>query len=99
MNISSFLLKGFKKESISNETILADDWTVYDYRKKKWGGNPVNFNCRESWEIDYLLKLVQNKFPGYNEEIIRGTIKDCCKATACPHPRESFVEYVLTKLE
>jgi hypothetical protein len=80
------------------EEILADDWAVYDYRKRKWGGDPAEFNCNESWEVDYLIKLILHKFPGYNAEIIRGTIRDCCKTTGSQSLREYFVEYVMKKL-
>ena len=78
--------------------ILNDDWSSYDHKKRSQGEDVIYFDCRESWEVDYLVKIIEKLYPEYDETIIRAAIARCCKMAGAPRSRESFVACVASKL-
>ncbi|REC49942.1 MULTISPECIES: hypothetical protein [Chryseobacterium] len=82
---------------MSKRTILEDDWSDYDDRKKK-KGDANFFACTESWEVDYLVRKIRKQHPEISELRIREAISSCCRTIPGNKPRKEFVECVAGKL-
>jgi hypothetical protein len=78
-------------------TVLADDWSDYDDRKKRGGNDRNNFSCQESWEREYLVKKIRKAYPQYSEERIKEAIQKCCEA-GTSRLLTAFVECVIRRL-
>jgi hypothetical protein len=83
---------------MSKRTILEDDWSEYDDRKKK-KGDANFFACTESWEVDYLVNKIKKHHPEISESRIREAISECCKTVTGNKPRKEFVECVMDRLD
>lgn len=82
---------------MSKRTILEDDWSDYDDRKKK-KGDANFFACTESWEVDYLVNKIKKHHHEILESRIREAISSCCQTVLGNKPREEFVGCVAGKL-
>jgi hypothetical protein len=82
---------------MSAQTILNEDWSDYDNKKKK-GTDAKFFSCNEDWEVDYLKQKIKKAFPGLSESFILDAIASCCDRVPAPRPRKAFVECVMIKL-
>lgn len=77
---------------------VLEDWKDYDDKKKKVG-DARYFACTETWEVDYLAKKIKKAYIWLSEEKIKNAIQTCCRTVAAPHPRKTFVQCVLAKLD
>jgi len=82
---------------MSAQTILGDDWSDYDNRKKV-KTDRLFFSCEEDWEVDYLVRKIRKHHPGKSEEDVRRAIQACCGVVRAPRPRKDFVECVSRRL-
>ena len=82
---------------MSVHKVLQEDWSEYDDKKKKHA-DARDFACTEEWEVDYLVKKIKKHFSQFSDEQIRKAIKECCASTKPPHPRNTFVECVVNRL-
>ena len=82
---------------MSANTILNENWSDYDDKKKK-GVDAKFFSCEEDWERDYLKRKIKRLFPRLDEASIEAAIKSCCQEIPAPRPRKQFVECVMRKL-
>jgi len=77
--------------------VLNEDWSEYDNKKKK--ATDANFfACTESWEVDYLVRVIKKAYPVYSDTAIRGAISACCIQVGGNHPRDKFVACVMQRL-
>lgn len=83
---------------MSLQSILNDDWSEYDDRKKRGGSDKRDFACTESWEVEYLIRKIQRHHPNIATDQIRIAIKACCNQVGAPHPRPAFISCVMKKL-
>jgi hypothetical protein len=75
-----------------------EDWSYYDDKKNKEEKDSANFSCTERWEVEYLEDKVKKHYPSKDSSTIIQAITQCCSQTAPPHPREKFVECVVSHL-
>lgn len=59
-----------------------------DKHKKKYDRNFVS--CEESYERDYVKKVIKEEFPYLTDSSIESAIAHCCKSIATPRPRGEF---------
>lgn len=78
--------------------LLKEDWEDYDNRKIRDNRDRSKFSCDEPWEVEYLVKVLQKRYPGKTETAIRQAISECCKTVKGSKPREEFVECVEDRL-
>ena len=78
--------------------LLNEDWSEYDKGKSKDGCNGQYFDCSKSWERDFLIRKIRNKYPDIPVERIETAIAHCCKPINTTYQRKTFVECVLKKL-
>ena len=83
---------------MSLQTILNEDWSEYDNRKKRGGSDHRNFACTETWEVDDLVTKIHKHHSTLSTSAIRDAIKACCNSIGSPHPREKFVKCVTDRL-
>ncbi len=43
---------------MSTKHVLNEDWSAYDNKKEKAGGDRNYFDCKVNWEIDFLIDLI-----------------------------------------
>ena len=84
---------------MATNKILNEDWTDYDNRKIRDKRDGNFFACTESWEVDYLKSKIKKLFPHLKDEQIIAAIMACCVIVGAPHPRKTFVECVVKRLE
>jgi hypothetical protein len=76
--------------------IINDDWSEYSSKKEP---NTANiFICENTWEIDFLSKLIKKHHPEFKEEDIMNAIRVCCRPSEISKSREEFVECVMSNL-
>lgn len=56
-------------------------------------------SCDEAYERAYIIHLVAEEFPGYNEEKIVAAVMHCCRTIPAPRPRKQFWNCVAAQLE
>lgn len=83
---------------MSLSSVLNEDWSDYDDRKRRGGSDKQNFACTEAWEVEYLIKKIQKHHPNLTADQIRAAIKACCNQVGAPHPRQTFVACVTKRL-
>ena len=76
--------------------ILLENWTSYDNRKIKEEKDVSKFACSERWEVEYLAEKLKNHYPLKSPQVIMHAIQNCCSRIKAPHPREKFVECVVS---
>jgi hypothetical protein len=76
--------------------ILLEDWHAYDNRKTKDEKDASKFSCAERWEVDYLADKLKKYYPLKSPQVIMQAIQRCCSLVKAPHPREKFVECVVS---
>ncbi len=79
-------------------TKLFEDWEDYDNRKLRGGSDARLFSCDEAWEVYYLKKKIQDKYPSLGDGVVLDAIGECCKNVRAPRPRKEFVECVSKRL-
>lgn len=84
---------------MSLHSVLNEDWSEYDDRKKRGGADHRNFACTEQWEADDLIRKIDKQHPNVSKEEIRNAITACCKQIGAPHPRVEFVACVMKRLD
>lgn len=80
------------------QRVLNEDWEDYDNRKIRDQRDGRYFSCDEPWEVDYLIRKIRKYKPLISDQTILSAIQSCCRTTAAPRPRKSFVECVMSKL-
>ncbi len=80
------------------ERILESDWSDYDNRKMK-NGDIKFFSCDEKWEVQYLVKKVEDMLGPIGEYKIESAIAYCCNKVKGNKPRSEFIECVLRRLK
>lgn len=83
---------------MSTQSVLNDNWSAYDDRKKRGGSDHNDFACTEPWEVNYLVEKIRKHHPGITENSVRTAIDTCCRQVGAPHPRAKFVSCVMQKL-
>ena len=83
---------------MSLQAILDSDWSDYDDRKKRNGGDSCSFACTEPWEVYYLMRKIQRNLPQYTETAIQNAITFCRNSIGCPCPRERFISCLVKEL-
>lgn len=76
---------------------ILKDWEDYDSRKMK-EIDKLYFSCSDPWEIDYLIKKIQDADPSIGKEKILRAVHASCKSIPSPRPRGMFIKSVVTKL-
>ncbi len=79
-------------------SLLAEDWTDYDNRKIRDGRDASKVACDETWELDYIVKKLQEHFPQKTEFEIRSAMSTCCSLLKAPRNRTEFINCVTAKL-
>lgn len=79
--------------------VLNDGWSDYDDDPRKKKVDARFFSCTEEWEVDYLVKKIHLLHPEYSTASIREAIRKCCQSVPGNHPRERFVECVMSRLD
>jgi len=80
------------------QKILDSDWSEYDNKKKKSIDRHF-FACTESWEIQFLMRKINEFLPEYSEINISRAVTTCCLSLKTPHPRKEFIQCVVQKLK
>jgi hypothetical protein len=75
-----------------------EDWSYYDDKKKKKEEDSSKFSCIEKWEVEYLADKIKKHYPSKDSNTIMKAIAHSCSQSAPPHPREKFVESVVSRL-
>jgi hypothetical protein len=76
--------------------ILSQDWS--DYERRKDGEDVMVFACEVSWEVDFLVDMIQKVYPSNSEASIRIAIAACCLSMPRPRPRNKLVTCVMSRL-
>ncbi|MEO8403000.1 MAG: hypothetical protein ABI480_00335 [Chitinophagaceae bacterium] len=80
------------------DKILTDDWSAYDDRKIRDKRDSAKFSCKESWEVNYLVKIVRRHYPQHTKLQVLKAIESACNNLKTPRVRKEFVEMVMQKL-
>ncbi len=80
------------------QKVLTENWSEYDNRKIRDRRDANFFACTESWEVDFLVRVIRKVYPQYSEGTIRNAITSCCGIVGGNQPRKSFVECVMKRL-
>ncbi|QQL49063.1 hypothetical protein [Mucilaginibacter ginkgonis] len=81
---------------MSVEKILNADWSGID--KKKPIGDKGTITCEEVYEIDHLIEVFKEFYPGYNEKEIIYAIAASWRGMNGKQPRSRFVAAVASRL-
>lgn len=85
---------------MSLQSVLSHpDWWRYEDDKKKRGVDARFFSCTEPWEVDYLVRFIRERHSEFTDATIRAAITVCCTKVGGNHPRDKFVECVMTGLK
>jgi hypothetical protein len=78
-------------------SIILQDWSAYDDRKKEGESNV--FSCEDNWEVEYLIERIISVHPTKNRLQVQLAINSCCYWIQAPRQRSQFIECVLRRLE
>jgi hypothetical protein len=79
--------------------IFEGDWSAYDNRKKADHHDCSKFDCKEPWEVSFLVNLIaRNRYTRTKTEI-RQAIKDACAMSTWPRKRNEFIDLVMRRLQ
>ena len=76
--------------------LILQGWKDYDNRKQKLDQDPRQFNVDEAWEVDFLVRKVQQAFPMIQETGIRNAIQRAGRSKE--RERQVFVDQVIELL-
>ena len=77
---------------------LMANWSEYEDRKIKEGGDPKYFSYENEWEITYLTEKIHKYNGSIPTEDLRSAIRSCSRIFSTPPLRRMFVQCVLMQL-
>ncbi len=78
--------------------VILQNWKDYDFRKQNAGFDPRYFNCMDEWEVDFLVKKIQQIYNFIPERQIKQAICKVASTDLSARERHHFVNAVLESL-